>query len=182
MIMNNWFECKVVSEKLIEKGTTKRVQETYMVDALTFGEAEQRIIKEVSPYCNGQLEVKDLRRARYSEWFPSDKESADRWFKVKCMFITLDEKTEKEKETASMMLVQAGNVNEAIEYLQEGMKGSMVDYRIGTVQETKILDVFPFEAKTKKEESENKKLKIVEAGNRVSRLFLNNEFNELDKF
>lgn len=154
MIMNNWFECRVALEKTLENGTSKKVNELYLVDALTFGEAESRIIKEVSPYCNGHLEVKDLRRAKYSEWFPSDKESADRWFKVKCLFIQFDEKTEKEKISSTLMLVQAGNVNDAIDYLKEGMKGSMADYRIDTVQETKILDVFPFEVKSTNEQSE----------------------------
>lgn len=150
MIMNNWFECRVAIEKTLENGATKKVTELYLVDALTFGEAETRIIKELTPYCNGHLDVKDLRRAKYSEWFPSDKESDDRWFKVRCLFIDIDEKTEKEKETSSLLLVKAGNVNDAIERIRESMKGSMRDYRIGTVQETKILDVFPYEVKSEK--------------------------------
>ena len=124
--------------------------EPYLVDALNFTEAEARIIKEISPYCNGQLEVKDIRRVRYSEMFTSDKESADKWYKVKCMFVILDEKTQAEKRTASLMLVQASDLHDAVKRFDEGMKGSMVDYEIHTVQETNILDVFPFEATEKK--------------------------------
>ena len=150
MIMNNWFECKVITEKTLEGGATKKVTEPYLVDALNFTEAEARIIKEISPYCNGQLEVKDIRRVRYSEMFTSDKESADKWYKVKCMFVILDEKTQAEKRTASLMLVQASDLHDAVKRFDEGMKGSMVDYEIHTVQETNILDVFPFEVAEKK--------------------------------
>lgn len=149
MIMNNWFECKIATEKTLEGGATKTVVEPYLVDALNFTEAEARIIKEVSPYCNGKLDVKDIRRVKYSEMFPSDAESADKWYKVKCMFITLDEKTDTEKRTASLMLVQASDLRDAVKRFDEGMKGSMVDYDIHTVTETKILDVFPFEAESR---------------------------------
>ena len=150
MIMNSWFECKVATEKTLEGGATKVVTEPYLVDALNFTEAEARIIKEITPYCNGKLDVKDIRRVRYSEMFPSDAESADKWYKVKCMFITLDEKTETEKKTASLMLVQASDLHDAVKRFDEGMKGSMVDYEIHTIQETKIMDVFPFEAESRK--------------------------------
>lgn len=151
MIMNNWFECKIETEKTLETGATKKVTEQYLVDAINFGEAETRIIKEITPYCNGQLFVKDLRRAKYAEMFPCDEESADKWFKVKCMFITLDEKTQAEKKTASLMLVQASDPRDAVKRFDEGMKGSMIDYQIHTVQETKILEVYPYEATDKKE-------------------------------
>ncbi|MCR4612813.1 MAG: DUF4494 domain-containing protein [Bacteroidaceae bacterium] len=150
MIMNNWFECKVVTEKTLEGGATKKVTEPYLVDALNFTEAEARIIKEISPYCNGQLEVKDIKRVKYSEMFTSDKESADKWYKVKCMFVTLDEKTQSEKRTASLMLVQASDLHDALKRFDEGMKGTMVDYEIHTIQETNLLDVFPFEVVEKK--------------------------------
>lgn len=146
MIMNNWFECKVKVEKVIESGATKKVTEPYLVDALNFTEAEARIIKEISPYCNGQLEVADIKRAKYTEMFTCDLESADKWFKVKCNFITIDEKTQAEKKTASLMLVQASDLRDAVQRFDEGMKGSMVDYQIACVQETPILDVFPYEA------------------------------------
>ena len=81
--------------------------------------------------------------------FTSDAENADKWYKVKCMFITLDEKTQSEKKVASLMLVQASDLRDAVKRFDEGMKGSLIDYEINTVQETKILDVFPFEAQTK---------------------------------
>lgn len=146
MLMNGWFECKVKTEKMLEGGATKKVSELYLVDALNFTEAEARVIEEVSPFCNGQLEVSDIKRAKYTEMFTSDLESSDKWYKVKCNFITLDEKTQTEKKTATLMLVQAGNLRDAVKFFDEGMKGSMVDYEIALVQETQILDVFKYNA------------------------------------
>ncbi len=144
MIMNNWFECKVKTEKTLEDGKIKKVVEPYLVDALNFTEAEARIIKEITPYCNGELVVTDIKRVKYAEMFTSDAENADKWYKVKCMFITLDEKSQAEKKTASLILVQAADFRDAVDRFVEGMKGSMADYEINTVQETNILDVFPF--------------------------------------
>ena len=145
MIMNSWFECKVKLEKQIEGGITKSVPELYLVDALNFTEAEARIIKEITPFSSGGLEVANIKRVKYSEMFLADAESADKWYKVKCNFITLDEKTQTEKKTATLMLVQASDLRDAVRRFDEGMKGSMVDYEIALVQETTILDVFPYE-------------------------------------
>ena len=143
MLMNNWFECKVKLEKTLENGTQKKVTEPYLVDAMNFTDAEARIIKEISPYCNGQLEVVDIKRAKYSEMFTNDADSADKWYKAKVVFVTMDEKSQTEKRTATLMLVQAGSFKDALFTLEEGMKGSMVDYEVNTIQETNILDVFP---------------------------------------
>lgn len=148
--MNNWFECKIRTEKQLEGGATKKVVEPYLVDALNFTEAEARIIEEITPYCNGQLEVVDIKRVKYCEMFTSELESADKWYKVKCNFITLDEKTQTEKKTSQLMLVQAGSLRDALDNFDEGMKGSMIDYDVANVQETPILDVFPYTAKDDK--------------------------------
>ena len=150
--MNNWFECKVKTEKTLENGTQKKVTEPYIVDALNFTEAEARIIKEISPFCNGQLEVVDIKRVKYSELFTNDADSADKWYKVKVMFVTLDEKSQTEKKTASFILVQASDFKDALATFEEGMKGSIADYEINTIQETNILDVFPFEVSGPKDQ------------------------------
>lgn len=145
--MNNWFECKVRTEKMMEGGATKKVTEPYLVDALNFTEAEARIIDEITPFCNGQLEVVDIKRARYCEMFTSELENCDKWYKVKCAFVTIDEKTQAEKRTTQQMLVQASDLRDAVQRFDEGMKGSMVDYEITLVQETPLLDVFPYQQK-----------------------------------
>ena len=86
----------------------------------------------------------DIKRVKFAEIFPCDSDVADKWYKVRCLFITLDEKTQVEKEIANCMLVQAGTFHAAVENFDKGMKGSLMDYRIASVQETKIMDVFRY--------------------------------------
>ena len=152
MALHTWFECKIQYEKTIENGMTKKVTEPDLVDALSFTEAEARIIEEISPFITGEFTVADIKRANYSELFYSEDASADRWYKAKLVFITLDEKTGKEKKTSSMMLIQAIDLRSALKNLEEGMRGSMMDYVIASLQETPLMDVFPFEVKDDKPE------------------------------
>lgn len=142
--MHTWFECKVRYEKVMENGMTKKVTEPYLMDALSFTEAEKRIIEEITPYISGEFTISDIKRANYSELFFSDDESADRWFRCKLIFITLDEKSGVEKKTSTQVLVQAADLRDAVKKLDEGMKGTMADYQIGAVSETPIMDVFPY--------------------------------------
>ena len=144
--MNNWFECKVKYVKTMENGLEKKVSEPYLVDAISFTEAEKRIIEEIRPFMTGEFVISDIKRANYSEVFFCDAESADRWFKCKLSFITLDEKSGAEKKTNSYALVQAGDLREAIKYLDEQMKGTIMDYQIASVAETMIMDVYPYDA------------------------------------
>lgn len=144
--MYNWFECKIRYEKLTENGITKKVTEPYLVDALSFTEAESRIIEEITPFISGEFTVADIKRANYSEIFPSDAEADDKWFKCKLYFITLDEKSGVEKKSATNILVQASDLREAVKNLDEGMKGTMADYVIASVTETAIMDIYPFNA------------------------------------
>ena len=144
--MHNWFECKIRHTRMMENGMNKRVTEPYLVDALSFTEAESRIIEEITPYMTGEFVVSGVARANYSELFFSDEESADKWYKCKLYFITLDEKTGIEKKEATNVLVQASDLKDAIKKLDEGMKDTMADYEIAAVSETAIMDVYPYEA------------------------------------
>lgn len=138
---SEWFECKVRYSKTLEDGTNKKVKELYTVDALSFAESEGRIIDEMSHYISGDYEVTDIKKAAYSEIFFSNEETADRWYKVKMAYITLDEKTNKEKRQNVVYLVQAASVNGAVKNTDEMMKTSMADYTIVSVVETQIMDV-----------------------------------------
>ncbi len=151
MEINSWFECKVKMDVMKDDGTTKAEPFTYLVDALNFTEAESRIIEEVKAYTSGNLDVTDIKRVKFAEIFPSDSDTADKWYKVRCLFITIDEKTQTEKEIANNMLVQAGSFHEAVENFDKGMKGSLMDYRIASLAETKIMDVIRYAVHTKKE-------------------------------
>lgn len=144
-MMHTWFECKIRYEKTMENGSVKKVNEPYLVDALSFTEAEARIIEEMTPFISGEFTVSDIKRANYSEVFFSTEEAADRWFKSKILFITLDEKSGNEKKTASHLLIQASDLRDAVKKLDEGMKGTMADYEIASVTETALMDVYQYQ-------------------------------------
>ena len=142
-----WFEAKVRYEKTMEDGILRKVTETYVIDALSFGEAEKRIIEEMASYVRGEIEVCGLKIAPYKEIFFADSDMADRWYVAKLAFITIDEKTDKEKKTRACYLVNAGNINAAIKNIEEVMAGTMIDYDTLNVSETQILDVFEYKPK-----------------------------------
>lgn len=142
--MNNWFLCKIKFEKLNENGIKRKVTEPYLVDALSHAEAEARIIKEMEPYLNGEFTVSGIVPAKFSEVFHSEDTTADRWYKGKLAFITIDERSGQERRTSTNVLVQASDLRDAVKRLDEGMKGSMSDYIISSVSETMIMDVYPY--------------------------------------
>ena len=142
-----WFECKVRYEKTGDDGMPRKVTETYVVDALSFSEAESRILEEMGKYVSGELEVCDLKIAQYKEIFFADNDLADKWYKAMLAFITIDEKTDKQKKTRVCYLVNAGNINAAVKNIEEQMAGTMIDYDTFNVSETQILDVFEYKPK-----------------------------------
>lgn len=149
----NWFECKIRYEKTMDDGLQKKITESYVVDALSFTEAEKRILEEMSSFISGVFEVSDIKRAAYREIFFSDVATDDRWYKAKLQYITIDEKTEKEKRSNVNFLVQAATLNSAVHNIVEVMSGSMIDYVIASVAETSLMDVFEYK---KKEEEQDK--------------------------
>lgn len=149
-----WFECKVRYEKTMEDGMPKKVVEIYTVDALSFSEAEERIMEEMSSYVSGEIDIVDLKIAQYKEIFFADSDLADKWYKAKLAFITIDEKTDKEKKTSVFYLVNAGNINSAIKNIDEVMGGTMIDYQTLNVSETNIMDVFEYKMKEKDDKPE----------------------------
>lgn len=138
--MATWFECKVKYDKLAENGQQKTVTEPYLVDALSFTEAEARIIEEITPFISGEFKVTAVKRTNIAEIFWN--EAGDRWYKVKVNFITIDEKTAVEKKTANFIMVQAEDFKSAFENFMVGMKGTMSDFEIASITETLIMDVY----------------------------------------
>ena len=175
----NWFICKIRYEKVMENGLQKKVTEQYVVDAMSFTEAEARIMEQMSSYISGKFEVVEIDRCAFSEVFfmgygekvltnqtedllkavrKNDKEAGKevynrpleecmndtetQWYKAKLHFITIDEKTEKEKKSVVNYLVEGCSLESARENIDEVMKGTMIDYRIAGVNETNIIDVF----------------------------------------
>ncbi|MBD5232286.1 MAG: DUF4494 domain-containing protein [Muribaculaceae bacterium] len=136
-----WFECKVKFDKLQENGSVKKANDAYLVDALSFTEAEARIIEMIKPYMSGEFSISAVKKTKISEIFWD--ETGDRFYLVKVMFIQIDEKTAVEKKSASLILVQASDFAGALENFLKGMKGSAADYEIAAITETPLMDVFP---------------------------------------
>lgn len=140
--MKEYFECVVKFEKTMENGMVKKVSEPYIVDALSFTEAEKRFLEYIEPFMSGEYEVKAVKRANYSEIVSATDEDADKWFKAKVAFIILDEKTGIEKKSCQNMLVQASDLRDAVKRLDKHMEGTLADYEISAVAETAIMDVY----------------------------------------
>ena len=143
-MIHTWFECKVRYDKTLENGLQKKVTEPYLVDALSFTEAEARIIKEITPFINGEFEIANIKKAKINEMFFD--ENGDKWYKAKVNFITLDEKSGMEKKTGSNMLIQANDIEMALKTLIKGMGGTLADYEIASLAETMLMDVFPYDS------------------------------------
>ncbi|MCH5236667.1 MAG: DUF4494 domain-containing protein [Muribaculaceae bacterium] len=143
-----WFECKVRYDKMAENGSVKKVNEPYLVDALTFTEAEARIIEKMTPFISGEFSISAVKKTKISEIFFDDR--GDRYYMVKVNFITLDEKTGVEKRSASFILAQASDFAGALARFEEGMQGTMADYEIASITETPLMDVYPLELGTAK--------------------------------
>ena len=148
--MNYWFECKVSYERQADSMGMKKVSESYLVDALSFTEAEKRIIKEVRPFVSvGELEVVNIRRARIAELFLNDEAEDDRYFRAKVNFITVDEKSGSEKKTSATMIVKSDSLPNAVTELKAQLDSQMASYEIAAVTDTQILDVFQYVAPEK---------------------------------
>jgi hypothetical protein len=162
--MNNFFESTVKYEKTSEEGKIVKVSEKYLVDALSFTEAEARITKEMEPLISGEFQVAAIKRKSYAEIIDAEtsinavdseakkimgannnqSSTADKWFDCKLNYITLDEERGVEKKVPVYMLVNANSVNSAHDTVTQAMKGSMADYTIEKVAETKIIEVFRY--------------------------------------
>ncbi|MCM1076281.1 MAG: DUF4494 domain-containing protein [Bacteroides sp.] len=138
--MANYIETALRYDKVTENGLIKKVNERFLVDALSFTEAEARITEEMTPYIRGEYSVAAVKKTKISEVFFH--EGKDYNYLVKVAFITIDEKTAVEKRTVSQILVQADNFKEAYDNFLNGMEGTMADYEIISISETPIQEVF----------------------------------------
>lgn len=138
--MANYIETKLRYDKMSENGVVKKVNEHYLVDALTFTEAEARIIEEMQPYISGEMSVSAVKKTKIGEVFFN--EDADKNYLVKVSFITIDERTGAEKCADNLILVQANDFKDAYDKFMDGMKGTIADFEIRSISESPILEVF----------------------------------------
>ena len=140
-----WYECKVKYRKFDETSGTQKVKtEPFLVDAISYTEAESRITQEMAAYLSDSEEIKitNIKVANYAEIHPF--ENSDRWFKSRVSLIAFDEESGKERKTNMYLLVQANDVKEAFENTVSTMKDTMGEYTIPAVSESPIMDVFPY--------------------------------------
>ena len=149
--MNNWFECKVTYERMGEESNGKPKSYHYLVDALSFTEAEVRINKECQPYAIGEVIVSAVKRCKVAEMFFNEDLQEYKWFRCRVNYVTVDEEKGVEKRTPHTMMVQAMDFQDAVKALIKGMQGSACDYEIASITETKIWDVYKYEAPEIKE-------------------------------
>ena len=136
-----WFECKVRYDKTMENGSVKRVTDSYLVDALSFTEAETRIIEEIKPLMSGDFTIPAIKKTNIAEIFPDG--TAEKWWLVKYNLIAINEKSGAERRAAVHVMVQANSQQGATDRFNAGMKGTMSDFEIEKVAETKVIDVYP---------------------------------------
>lgn len=146
--MAQWIETKLRYDKVMENGAMKKVTEPYLVDALSFAEAEARIIEEMRPFISGEFTVEAVKKAKIAEVFGSD--TASRWWKVRVAFLTVDERTGAEKRDLTDFLVAGEDLDDAFSSFKQNMKGTMADYEVTAIAETAILDIFPADLSTDK--------------------------------
>lgn len=177
--MAQWIEVKVRYEKLTETGKSVKVTDPYLVDALSCTEAEARVVEEITPFCN-DFNVLNVGKTKISEIFWS--EGGDKFYKVKVNFITIDEKTAAEKRSASYILVQASNFAEALANFNEGMRGTLADYEIEGINETKIVDVYKYKVPEEAQNTAEEVAEKVAADKGVQRAGLISNLREQVKY
>lgn len=140
--MQTLFECKIRFQKIDDRsGKEKRVTETYLFDAISYTEAEERAYKTMEEFISGEFSVASIRKAKYAEVIPSD--DGDRWYKVKVSFLSVDEASGREKRVSQTILVLASNIKDACDKTIDGMNGTTDDFEINSVIESSIMDYFP---------------------------------------
>ncbi|MCL5245042.1 DUF4494 domain-containing protein [Cellulophaga sp. 20_2_10] len=137
-----WYECKVKYRKMSDTGAQKVTTEPYLVDAISYTEAETRINEEMKAYISDEFKITNIKVANFAEIHPF--ENTDRWFKSKVSLIAFDEESGKERKTNMYLLVQANDVKEAYDNTVAVMKDTMGDYTIPAITESPIMDVFPY--------------------------------------
>lgn len=140
----NWFEAKVKYMKVNEDGREKKVNEAYLLDAMSYTEAESRITHEMESVIKGDYYITSLKKSNITELVPSNDESDDRWYKAKIAIIDADEVSGKEKSSNQYYLVAASNINRALENLEKSLSTFVVPYEIGSLSDTQFMDVFPY--------------------------------------
>jgi len=140
--MQTWFECKVKYVKIDDDGRERKVSEVYLVDAVTFTDAETRIIQQMGTMVRGEFIVDNIKKSNIVEIYPHD--NGEWWFKARIGIVTIDEKAGKEKKINNYFLVAADDIKQALQRLEEGLSYILVPYQTNSLAVCNIVDVFPY--------------------------------------
>ena len=140
----NWFEGKVKYMRVGENGRERKVTEAYLLDAMSYTEAENRIMKEMESIVSGDFYISGLKKSNITEIVPSEDENDDRWYKAKVGIIDADEVSGKEKSSFQYYLVAAADTNRALENLEKALSTFVVPWEVSGITDTKFVDVFPY--------------------------------------
>lgn len=149
-----WFEASVKYMKTNEEGRTAKVTEGYMVDALSFTEAEARIVEEMAALISGEYYLTTLKKSNITEMVYSDDENDDRWYRAKVTTVDADIVSGKEKSKPIHFLVAAHSIDGALANLKKELQTYSVDWEIGSITDTKIMDVFKYRPQVAETETE----------------------------
>lgn len=140
--MTIWFEVTAKYQKTDEDGRQKMVSEKYLIDAVSFTEAEARGFERIGEEVPGEFQITNIKKSNISEIVPN--ETADDWWKLKVSFVMLDEDSGKEKKVNNYFLVQADSTEEAKKGIDESLKAMLAPYEVSSMIKTTIVDVFPY--------------------------------------
>lgn len=130
--MKKWYQTKVRYERKNEDGLVKKVMENYLIDALSFTEAEARVTEHLQPHIGNEFQVIGITIKGYEDVYTSDCEDEDSWYSIK---------VKQEGIGDSLLLIASSSTSEAEKRVKEAMRGSVVDYEIKKVEKTTIKDV-----------------------------------------
>ena len=136
-----YYECKVRYQREIGEGKLQKQSDTYLIEAVSFGDAEERVLIEVKPFVfmGQEIEMRSIRKVVYNEVLHNHQ--GHFWFKAKVVLTTVDESEGKEKKIKTNILVQETDLEAAYKAVNKLMKNSITDYEITNVQITGIVDV-----------------------------------------
>ena len=140
----NWFECKIKYTKVTEDGKGKKVSEMYLLDAISYTEAESRITEALASIIQGDFYIAGLKKSNITELVESTDEQDDKWYKAKVGIIDADQISGKEKKSNQYFLVAGASINKALANLEKSLSTYVVPYEIDAISDTTFMDVFPY--------------------------------------
>jgi len=143
IIMASWYLGKIRFQKEDEAGSLKTINEVYLVDAISYTEAEARLYKQIATGAS-EFTVTSISRMKLADLFAY--EEGEKWFKAKVIYMSVDEKSGKEKKVVNYMLVNSDGIDQALERITESLRTMLIPYETTDMNLTPILDVFPYTA------------------------------------